>query len=48
MMAQTIISVLTGPKGTKKRTRSAAREKGFKNGLMVVKKKKRKTVYKTK
>ena len=48
--AQTKISVLTGPKGMKKRTKSAAREKRFKILLMVKSKKKRtKTVsYETK
>ena len=39
MTAQTKISVLTGPKRTKKRTKSAAREKGFKILLMVRSKK---------
>ena len=41
MKAQRKISVLTGPKWTKKRTKSAAREKGFKILLMVRSKKKK-------
>ena len=47
MTAQTKISVLTGPKRTKKRTKSAAREKGFKI-LLMVRSKKRNALYKTK
>ena len=39
MTAQTKISVLTGPKAMKKRTKSAAREKRFKILLMVKSKK---------
>ena len=42
MTAQTEISVLTGPKRTMKRTKSAAREKGFKILLMVRSKKQNK------
>ena len=41
------ISVLTGPKRTNKRTKSAAREEEFKIVLMV-RRKKNNTVYKTK
>ena len=48
MTAQTKISVLTGPKRKKKRTKSAAREKGFKISLIIRSKNNNNTVYKTK